>query len=192
MVHELVRNGLDQCSRVLRRRVVDSDVLELRFDRLSMAVQTVIYRAREVTTTQDEEDDEGSSVQSLDDDGWVDPSESPPRVLLPPSPRGNSRMEQDDDELDPHPFATRKRKRKPGSNANARQKRPRGRTRAKRSKKSRGSTPHQSSAAEVPGRTDSSSGDDDDDSLALGVSTASPSRPRACNERALYLCTSSK
>ena len=169
MVHELVRNGLDQCSRVLRRRVlVDSDVLELRFDRLSMAVQAVIHRAREVTTTQDEEDDEGSSVQSLDDDGWAYPSESPPRVLLPPSPRGNSRMEQDDDELDPHPFATRKRK--PGSNANARQKRPRGRTRAKRSKKSRGSTPHQSSTAEVPGRTDSSSGDDDDDSLALGTS----------------------
>ena len=67
MVHELVRNGLDQCSRVLRRRVlVDSDVLELRFDRLSMAVQAVIHRAREVTTTQDEEDDEGSSVQSLE------------------------------------------------------------------------------------------------------------------------------
>lgn len=113
MVHRLVRQGIDQCSRAIRR-VRHNDLVELRLDAVINKVQTIIVTVREhlddVSCSAKDDDDE-----DLSDDGWADPHESP-AYLVPLGTTMRSPLRHpfplDDDEyrLDPHPYATRKRK----------------------------------------------------------------------------------
>jgi hypothetical protein len=81
---DLIRNGIDQCDRALKRMKVKPDLQhesrELRYGQLQNEINEVMKELRGLSRSLDEiECDGDDDVDS--DDGWAEPTESPQRTL---------------------------------------------------------------------------------------------------------------
>ncbi len=84
LMSDLIRNGVDQCDRALKRMKVKPDLQhesrELRYGQLQKEINDVMKELRALLRSLDEiECDGDEDVDS--DDGWAEPTESPQRAL---------------------------------------------------------------------------------------------------------------
>ncbi|GAX20055.1 hypothetical protein FisN_1Lh464 [Fistulifera solaris] len=109
---DLIRNGIDQCDRALKRMKGKPDLLlesrELRYGQLQKEINDVMKQLRVLLRSLDDAECDGDEdVDS--DDGWAEPTESPERALNQESVDRHLSYQSSTSSIDLHPHARKKR-----------------------------------------------------------------------------------